>query len=291
MTTLSRATTTTTTTDDGTAPVAPDAGVVHGRVAGPVTSRRVLTAELLKLRTVRSTRWALAATFLLLVLIGAFSVVGLVVQDAPPGGVDPAGSDPTGGAVTGVGGAMYAAVAFGVLAVGGEYATGFFKVSLAAVPRRALLVWGKAAAVAGLTFVVSLVGTVVAFLVAKVVLAGQGVTISLTTPGVARAVVGGALYLAVVAVLGVGAAWLLRSVAGSVAAVLVVLTLLPGIGAMLPAEVADRVLPYLPSNAGTAVLQLTPSGQLPPWTGFALFCAYALLLLLLATRVVQRRDA
>ncbi len=264
----------------------------RGAVAHATTLRRIVSAELLKVRTVRSTRWALVVMALAVLLVGAFSAVGAIVRRAPSDGLLAASAaDPTGGALSGVGLAMYAAIAFGVLTVGGEYATGSITVSLAAVPRRGRLVWGKAIAVAAVTLVVTLVSTVATFLVARAILATGDMTISPATPGVARAVVGAALYLTVVAVLGVGFGWLLRSTAGSVAALVAVLTVLPGITALLPASVADRVLPYLPSNAGAAVLQTAPDGGLAPWTGFAVFCAYAVLTLVAALRVVRRRDA
>jgi len=51
-------------------------------------------------------------------------------------------------------------------------------------------------------------------------------------------------------------------------------------------------MPYLPSNAGSAVTQFSQSsGALDPWTGLALYFAYAILALVAAALLLQRRDA
>ena len=50
-------------------------------------------------------------------------------------------------------------------------------------------------------------------------------------------------------------------------------------------------MPYLPDNAGTAVMPLGSGGQLDPWTGLAVFSGYVLLTLAGATVALRRRDA
>ena len=46
-----------------------------------------------------------------------------------------------------------------------------------------------------------------------------------------------------------------------------------------------------PFNADTAVMQLTPGGQVPLWTGFAVFIGFVVLALAAATILVEHRDA
>ncbi len=61
---------------------------------------------------------------------------------------------------------------------------------------------------------------------------------------------------------------------------------------VLPSSWNDAISPYLPSNAGGAVMQLTrDSTTLAPWIGFALFGGYALLALAIAAVLLVRRDA
>jgi hypothetical protein len=117
------------------------------------------------------------------------------------------------------------------------------------------------------------------------------VSVSLTAPGAARAVIGAALYLTGITLLGAGFGWLLRSTAGALAALFGVLVVLPVIGLLLPRSVGAAVLPYLPDNAGTAIMQLTPGGHLGPWAGLGVFAGYVGLTLVGAAITLRRRDA
>ena len=96
----------------------------------------------------------------------AFTAVGIVVRDSPPAATAVA-IDPSGGTLSGTGLAQLAVIAFGVVAVTGEYRTRMIRSSLAAVPTRLPLVWGKAAAVAASAAVVSLAALLLSFLVAS----------------------------------------------------------------------------------------------------------------------------
>jgi ABC-2 type transport system permease protein len=264
----------------------------HAGPGGRVTLPRVISAELIKLRTIRSTVSAALIAAVSIVAAGVFGAIGIIVSKPPPGGAGEAATmDPAGGALTGVSIAVYAIAALGVLVVTSEYATGSIKPTLAAVPRRGLLIAGKAIALAAVTFAVTLAATLTTFVAAQAVLATAGETVSLTAPGVLRAVVGAALYLTVVAVLGSGFGWLLRSTAGAIATLVAVLVLPPVIGLLLPTKIAAVVVPYLPDNAGTAIMQLAPTGQLGPWAGFAVFLGYAAVVLAGAVLVVRHRDA
>ena len=54
--------------------------------------------------------------------------------------------------------------------------------------------------------------------------------------------------------------------------------------------VVPAALPYLPGNAGIAILQVTP-GLLPPWVGLSLYAMYAATALVAGATVLVRRDA
>jgi ABC-2 type transport system permease protein len=86
--------------------------------------------------------------------------------------------------------AAYAAAALGVIAVTNEYASGTIKPTLAAVPRRARLVLGKALALAAAILPVMLGAVLATFFTAQAILSTGDVSVSLTAPGAARAVVG-----------------------------------------------------------------------------------------------------
>jgi ABC-type transport system involved in multi-copper enzyme maturation permease subunit len=251
----------------------------------------VVSSELVKLRTARSTIAAMTTAALLVVGVGAISAVGLVVQDPSVAGAGGPTADPLGGSLTGVNPAAYAAAALGAIAVTSEYASGTIKVSLAAVPRRAQLVIGKAIALAAVTLTVMLAAVLATFFVAQAILSTADMSLSLTAPGVARVLVGSSLYLTGVTLFAAGFGWLLRSTAGALAVLFGILAVLPVIGLLLPQPVGAAVLPYLPGNAGTAVMQLTPGGQLGPWAGLAVFSGYVLVTLAGATVALGRRDA
>ena len=69
-------------------------------------------------------------------------------------------------------------------------------------------------------------------------------------PHVARAVVGAALFLTVVGLLGVALGALVRNTAGGIATFAGVLFVLPGIAAILPNSWGDSINPYLPIECG-----------------------------------------
>ncbi len=251
-----------------------------------VTQRRVLAAEAIKLRSLRSTRRLLAVTVLSIVVAGVFPALGVVLADLPPSGAEGGGPDPTGGALTGISFAQLLVAALGVLVVSSEYATGLARATFTAVPERLPVLWGKAVVAAAGTFIATLAAALVAFFTAQALLSTADVSISLTTSGVLRAVVGGALYLALTAVLGVAFGWLLRSAIDALAALLGLLYVLPVLAMLVP-----QVGPYLPTNAGAVILQTgSVEGSLPPWAGLGIFAAYAAAALGAAAVALVRRD-
>ena len=162
---------------------------------------------------------------------------------------------------------------------------------MVAVPRRLPVLWGKAIVV-GLTAPLLFVpATFATFLVSQSVLSREQLGTSLHQPGVARAVLGSALYLTAVGLLGLGLGALLRNTAGAIASLFGVLFGLQIVVGFLPASVADKVSRYLPTPAGVAVTNVRPDpASLPPWTGFGLFCLYTVILLGLAAWLLRRRD-
>jgi ABC-2 type transport system permease protein len=261
------------------------------RAAGRVTVARIVSAELIKLRTARSMVSAITTAAVLVTGVGAFAAVGLVVQDPSLTGPDARTADPLGGSLSGVSSAAFAVAALGVIAVTSEYASGTIKSTLAAVPRRARLVLGKALALAAVVLPVTLAAVFGTFFAARAIVSTADMSVSLATPGVSRAVVGAALYLTGVTLLGAGLGWLLRSTAGALAVLFGLFVVLPVVGLLLPRHIGTAILPYLPGDAGAAIMQLTPGGQLAPWTGLTVFTGYVLLTLAGAAIALRRRDA
>ena len=256
-----------------------------------VTQARVIRSEWTKLRSVPSTAWSLLAAVALIVGVGAlYSLLRVTRPPTDPAAV--ASFDPTAVSLTGVQLAELAVGVLGVLLVAGEYATGTIRASLAAVPRRLPVLWGKAVVVGLATLVLCLPAALAAFLVGQSILAGEHLDIALSAPGVARAVVGSALYLSAIGLLGLGLGALLRSTAGAVSGLFGILFAPQLLAGLLPEAWSDRIYLYLPVPAGVAVTAVQPDpAALAPWSGFALFCLYVAVVLALAAWRLRSRDA
>lgn len=248
-----------------------------------VTAGRVVAAEWIKLRGTRSTWWLVAAAVASIVLAGVSPALTLLLGGVPEGDV----VDPTGGALAGVSFTQLVVGALGVVVVTSEYSRGLVRSTFLAVPSRLPVLGAKALVAAVVTFAGALVAVLATFVSAQLVLGAADVHISITRPGVLRALVGAAVLLALTAALGAGFGWLVRTTAGAVAALFGLLFVLPVLGLLLP-----QVNAYLPGNAGAAVLQVGPGGgPVGPLTGLALFAAYTAVVLAAAASVLRRRDA
>ena len=200
--------------------------------------------------------------------------------------------DPAAISLSGVQLAELAVGVLGVLLITGEYATGLIRTTFAAVPRRLPMLWGKAAVLVAAITAVSLPAGFAAFAVGQSILGRQHLSVTLSQPGVARAVIGSALYLALVGLLGLGLGALIRNAAGGIAALFGLLYGLPLVAGFLPGNLADDVTKYLPSGAGQAVTAVQPDPtMLQPWTGFGVLCAYAAAFLAISAARMRRGDA
>ena len=96
-----------------------------------------------------------------------------------------------------------------------------------------------------------------------------------------------------VGLVGTGIGFVLRSTAGAIATLFGLLLVLPVLAEALPSDWAANINPYLPSNAGEQLLVVHPdaAATLSPWGGFAVFCGYALVVLILGGYLLKRRDA
>ena len=256
----------------------------------PVTAGRVTAAEWVKFRTLRSSWLVTGLTTVGIVAIAALIAHFTNSHFATMRPEERARFDPVNTVLNGVNLAQLTLGILGVLFVSGEYGTGMIRATLSAVPRRLPVLAGKSVVVAVAAFVSAIVGTVVAFAVGEALLGSHGV--GWGAPSALRCVVGAALYLTVVSLLGVALGFVVRSTAGGIGALFGVLLILPVIFEALPASWNSTVGPYLPSNAGGALWQLHPDhAVLSPWTGFGVLCAWTAAALVAAAVVLRRRDA
>ena len=108
-----------------------------------------------------------------------------------------------------------------------------------------------------------------AFFAGQSVLAKVGLDTSFGQPGVARAVLGSAVYLAVAAVLGVGLGALLRNTAAAVTALFGLLFGLQLLAGLIPGATGVTLEKFMPSTAGQAIASVhpDPGTSLGPWAG------------------------
>jgi len=170
-----------------------------------------LHAEWTKLRTLASTFWLLLAAAALTVTVSAAAAAAV---RCPSGHCV---EDPAKISLTGIylGQAVIAVVA--VMAVSGEYGTGMIRVTLAAMPRRVTVLGAKAAVLTGLVLVTGTIAVLTCLLAGGLILPGHGISpahgypaLSLGDGPVLRAAFGSVLYLALIALLSLGAAAALR---------------------------------------------------------------------------------
>jgi ABC-type transport system involved in multi-copper enzyme maturation permease subunit len=183
----------------------------------------------------------------------------------------------------------------GVMMTASEYTTGMIRSSLAAVPKRLPVLWGKAIVFAGVTFVLMLAAALIAFFGGQAILSGGGVaSASLGDTGVPRAIVGAALNLTGVGLMGVALGALLRSTAGAISTLFGLVLILPGLLSLLPASWNSNISPYLPSSsirAFTTIQAQAGSTALSAGAGLAVFAAWVVVLLAGAAVFLKRRDA
>ncbi len=268
-----------------------------GVVVHNVNQMRVIRSEWTKLRSLRSTVYSLLAAFVIVVGLG------ILISAARAGHLDRESLsdrltfDATATSLSGVFLAQLAIGVLGVMLITGEYATGMNRATFAAVPRRLPVLWAKAIVFAVVSVVLMLVACFAAFLGGQATfknkrIDGRLIEAHLSQPGVTRAVIGAALYLTVVGLLGLALGALLRNTAGAIATLFGLLLILPLIVHFLPSSWSDKIDKYLPGSAGQAVLNVVPDHtSLSPWAGFAVFCGYTVIALIAAAILLRRRDA
>ena len=258
-----------------------------------VTQGRVVRSESTKFRSLRSTMYTLLVAVVLMIGIGAvFSAVNASQYHTFSVSAK-ATFQPISTSLTGV---VFAVVAFGVLGVllmSGEYSTGMIRASLTVVPRRLPVLWAKLVVFSSAIFSISLVASFVSFFVGQALLSSHHLNVAITAPGALRSVIGAALYVTVAGLIGVSLGALFRNTAAGIATFAAVFFVLPPLTGLLPASISNHLAPYLPSNAGGSLWggSATVHNALSPWTGFALLCGYAVVLIAAAAWRLRRADA
>lgn len=180
----------------------------------------------------------------------------------------------------------------GVLVVTGEYSSGTIRASLLAVPTRTPMLAAKAAVFAMLTFVVGELTAIPTFFLGAAILHSRA-PVSITDPGVLRAVIGAGMYLAVLAIFAVAIGALVRHTAGAITGIIGFVLVLSPLTQLIPGSIGNHIHDYLPSEAGSLIAspRQGTGDLLGPWQGFGVLCLETAMLIVAAAYLLRRRDA
>ena len=253
---------------------------------GRVTQARVLRSEWTKLWSVRSTRWSILAGVGLTIGVAALACAVVAHHWPHMNAHERRDFHPLEPNLAGVQIAQLAFGVLGVLVITAEYSTGMIRASFTAVPKRLPVLWAKAAVYVAVVVALMIPSAIVAFFVGESILSTQHINVAFSHPSVARAVIGAGLYLAAVGLfgLGLGLGAIVRNTAGGIASFAAIMFVLSPSMNFPPTSWNNAASPYLP------IMSTTAGNHLAPWTGFALFCAYALASLAIAAVLLVRRD-
>jgi hypothetical protein len=253
---------------------------------------RIVRSEWTKLRSLRSSGYALLAAVAMLLGFGIIDCASILSNWATLTAKEKASFDPLLASLRGIDGAQLAIGILGVLVITGEYTTGMIRSTFAAVPKRLPVLWAKATVFGAVSLALTVPAALIAFFASQSILDGQHVSIAFSHPGVPRAVIGAALYITALGLFAFGLGALIRNTAGAIAALVGTIFVLPALVNVLPPSLKGTIGPYLPTNAGEAITSIHPAAHtLAPWTGFGVLCAYAAANLLAAALLLRRRDA
>jgi len=251
----------------------------------------VLRSEWTKLYSLRSTRWALLATTVLTIGFGIIACAVVVSRWSTLSPSERATFDPLNHSLLGVRFGVLAIGVLGVLLITGEYATGMIRATMTAVPKRLPVLWGKAAVYAVVALLITLPTAFIAFFAGQAILSGQHIQIAFSHPGVPGAVIGAAGFLTLVGLFAMGLGAILRSTAAGIATFAGVMYVVPPLIGILPSSVANSIDPYLPSNAGQAMMEIGHhANTLSPGAGLAVFAGYVAVVIAAAAVLLVKRD-
>lgn len=218
---------------------------------------RVVRAEWIKLRSVRSTYVIVGVAVALGLGVGLLDVSSIVHNWTTMAAADRAAFDPVGDSFSGFEFGELAFGALGVLAISTEYGTGMIRTTFTAVPGRGTVFTAKALVLGVFVLLVCEICAFASFFLGQAALSGEHLDVGLGAPHVLRAVVCAGLYMAVVTMVGFGLGAIVRHTAGAMSAMFGLVFL------AWPAARAVESFSYLPDrwllvNAADALVTTHP---------------------------------
>ncbi|MGW6294214.1 ABC transporter permease [Streptomyces sp. NPDC055058] len=252
---------------------------------------QVVRSEWTKIRSVASTVWTLSLAVVVTIALGMLISALSKSEFDNLSERDRLAFDPTFISFAGMGLGQLAMIVFGVLVVSNEYSTGMIRTSLAAVPQRASFLFSKLGVATALALVVGMATSFATFFLGQAMLGEHKASIG--DEGVLRAVIGGGLYMTLIALFSMGVAAMLRSPMLSLGILMPFFFLISNI--LGNVDATKKVGQYLPDQAGSKILQVVPplDDDTPygPWGGLGIMALWVLAAVLGGYAVLKKRDA
>jgi ABC-2 type transport system permease protein len=253
--------------------------------------RNLARSEFAKILSLRSTAITLGLTF-----VACLLVTSLVCHSALHHGHDyyALGFDATQDSLTGMITVALTGGVFGALLITNEYSSGTIRTTMAAAPRRPLLVTTKIGVAALLFAVLCELLSFLSFFLGQAILKGGGApSTTLASTGAIRAVVMTGLFIALLALMSFGFGLLFRSTAAAIAAFVGVVFVLP----LIMHGISESSVRYLPTNLLTNSIMATANqgqqGPFPPISpdvGLVLMTLYTSAAFVVGASFFVRRD-
>jgi len=247
------------------------------------------------MRTVASPLWLLLGMIAATVALSAGATSVVTCMSAGCGG------DMTMLSLVGVQLGQSLAAILAVLVISGEYSSGMIRTTLTAMPRRGAVFAAKAVTLAGVVAVAGTIAVLGSLLAGRLILPRHGFTsarghpaLSLADEPTLRAAAGSVLYLALIALLSLGVAAIVRDSATSIGVILGLLYLLPLLAQVIGDPRWHRLLQQIgPMSAGLTIQATTNLHSLPvsPWAGLGVTAGWAAAALVAGGVLLRLRDA
>ena len=261
--------------------------------------KHVLLAEWTKFRTMPSTPWLFAGIIAVMLAVGAAVTATTHTRHCPTAST--CLEDLPKLSLTGVMAAQLVVIVLAVLAIGNEYGTRLIQTTLLAAPRRWHVLAAKLIIVTAVTVAACTAGAMASLAVGRGILARNGFgaangypLLSLHDSLTVRATVGTVLYLALIAMLSMGIATVIRDTAAGLTTVVTLLFLSPMLLTFISNPLwHQRVAKYSPMNAGLAIQATMRLETLPvkPWAGLGVLACYAAAATIAGMVALRQRDA
>ncbi|HEV3171499.1 MAG TPA: ABC transporter permease [Actinocrinis sp.] len=179
----------------------------------------------------------------------------------------------------------------GVLLIASEFSTGMIRSTVLAAPRRTPVLAAKAVVLGAVVFVLAEAIAWANFFIGSAIVRKHA-TVTLSTPGTLRAILGFGLVMSLTAIIALAIGALMRHTAGAISVALGTSLVVPGLLGLIPGSVGQHLSQAMPESAGQLIMDRTldpgtPYGQ---WGGLAIIVAWTVGLMALAFISIKRRD-